>query len=275
MIIDENTIDKNFKGNIFETAAELRVSLQTVMASLKKYGIYFEKPKHIYSDLKKTDFSEFQKGLLIGSILGDGHLEKRSHLRNALFREEHAMDQVGWLKWKYNNLKPFITSDMWSRDRGNKVLMPDGEGGKKMYNIQSVCSMSTNIHPYLTELHNLFYRDRKKVIPCDFIKSMFNELIFSVWLGDDGYYNWKRNYVVLCTESFSFEDIKVLECCLNSLGIKNTVIIKHSKNPINYRLYINNFSSNKQLINVCLDILPTCMHYKVTPVFNEHQVATH
>ncbi len=275
MIIEENILKENFNGNIFETAVVLRVSVQTIMASLRKYNMKFNKPKHIYSELKKTDFSDFQKSILIGSILGDGHLEKRSNLKNALFREEHAMDQVDWLKWKYNNLKPFTTSNMWSRDRGEKALMPDGKGGKKLYNIQKICSMSTGIHPYLTELHSIFYNDRKKIVPCNFIKDVFNEVIFSIWLGDDGYHNEKRDYVVLCTENFSFEDIKVLECCLNYLDIKNISIIKHSKKPTNYRLYINNFSSNKKLIGKCLDILPRCMHHKVSPVLNEHQVATH
>lgn len=275
MIIEREIIENIYKGDIFETASELRVSVQTIMASLNKYNMKFDKPKHIYSELKRTDFSSFQKSILIGSILGDGHLEKRSHLKNASFREEHAMDQVEWLRWKYNNLKPFTTSDMWVRDRGNESLMPDGKGGKKLYNIQKVCAMSTNTHPYLTDLHKLFYSNGKKVVPHDFIKEAFDEVVFSTWLCDDGYYNNKRDYVVICTENFSFGDIEILECCLDFLNIENTSIIKHSNSPINYRLYINDFSLNKQLINECLDILPKCMHHKITPVLNEHQVATH
>jgi hypothetical protein len=225
MIIEREIIENTYKGNIFETASELRVSVQTIMASLKKYNIKFEKPKHIYGDLKRTSFSNFQKGLLIGSILGDGHLEKRSHLKNASFREEHSMDQVEWLKWKYYNLKPFTTSNMWNRDRGKKSLMPDGKGGKKYYNIQKVCAMSTNTHPYLTYLHKLFYSNGKKVVPHTFIKEEFDEVVFSTWMGDDGYYNNKRDYVVICTENFTLEEIEILECCLNFLNIKNTSII--------------------------------------------------
>ena len=33
--------------NVLDTAAELRVSVQTVMASLKKYNVSFVKSKHL------------------------------------------------------------------------------------------------------------------------------------------------------------------------------------------------------------------------------------
>jgi len=274
MIIEKDIIEKIYNGNIFETAVKFRVSIQTIMASLKKYKINFEKPKHIYGDLKRTDFSDFQKSILIGSILGDGHLEKRSHLKNASFREEHAIDQVEWLKWKHSNLKPFTTANMWIRDRGTKALMPDGKGGKKYYNIQNVCAMSTGVHPYLTKLHNLFYKDRVKILPNSFITDNFDLISLAVLIGDDGYHNKERNYIVLCLESFSYTEILLLEKCINNLGVKFTSVIKHSKSPVSYRLYLNNVSINKELLTNSINILPKCMHHKVSPVLNEHQVAT-
>jgi len=274
-MIEESILKENFKGNIFDTAAELRVSVQTIMSLLNRYDITFDKPKHIYSELKKTNFSVFQKNILIGSILGDGHLEKRSHLKNALFREEHSVEQVEWLKWKYENLKPFTTSKMWNRDRGDKMLMPDGKGGKKLYNIQQVCSMATGTHPYLTELHGFFYKNGLKIVPRSFLISIFNVDMFWVWVGDDGYYNANRDYVVLCTENFSYEDVLFLKHIIELIGIVNVSVIRHSKNNNSYRIYINNFSYNRDICIKGLNILPKCMHHKISLVPNEHQVATH
>lgn len=273
MIIDKEVILNKYNGDIFELAAELRVSVQTVMASLKKYDIVFDKPKHIYKDLKKTDFSKFQKSLLLGSILGDGHLEKRSHLKNALFREEHSVKQAEWLKWKHTNLKPFITSKLCIRDRGTKQFMPDGKGGKKLYNINKVCSISTGVHPYLTILHNLFYKEGKKVIPETFMDDNFNDISLLVLIGDDGYYNKNRDYVVICTENFNYYEHIILQKSITKI-VSNVSIIKHSNKNDTYRIYINSFSKNKELISNGLDVLPTCMHYKISPVLNEHQVAT-
>lgn len=274
MIIEKELIENTFNGNVFDTAVELRVSVQTIMASLRKHDIKFNTPKHIYGELKRTNFSKFQKSILIGSILGDGHLEKRPNLKNALFREEHAMGQVEWLKWKYNNLKPFTTSNMWDRSRGDKSSMPDGKGGKKVYNIQAVCSMSTGVHPYLTELHSLFYNNRVKVIPHDFMTEFFNIEAFWVWVGDDGYYNTNRDYIVLCTESFLYEDILFLKYLIESMGILNVSVVKHSRVNKSYRIYISNISNNIEICIKGLNILPKCMHHKVSPVLNEHQVAT-
>lgn len=275
MIIEESILRESFKGNIFDTAVELRVSVQTIMASLKEYNMKFSTPKHIYGELKRTEFSTFQKSILIGSILGDGHLEKRSKLKNALFREEHSMDQVGWLKWKHRNLKPFTTSNMWDRDRGSEALMPDGKGNKRLYKIQKVCSMSTGIHPYLTILHEHFYKDRVKIVPENFLIDNFDVIAFWTWVGDDGYYNRSRDYMVLCTENFTYDEVIFFKVLLSSIGVDNTSVICHSKLKHTYRIYISNFSNNIDLCAEGYDILPECMHYKISPVLNEHQVATH
>jgi hypothetical protein len=270
MIIERDILKNTFKGNIFETAVELRVSIQTVMASLKKHDMTFIKPKHIYGELKRTDFSDFQKSLLIGSVLGDGHIEKRSHLKNALFREEHSTDQVEWLKWKYNNLKPFTTSNMWNRDRGKKMWMPDGRSNKKLYNIQKVYSMSTGVHPYLTELHKLFYKNKTKILPKEFLISNFNMVSLAVLIGDDG--NFCENSLRFCTDNFSKEEVYFLADLFSNF-YNSRITVRQQDNK--YRIVFTYIKQDLKFFDGIKNILPKCMHHKVTPVLNEHQVATH
>lgn len=261
-------IEKN--GNVLDIAAELRVSVQTVMASLKKYNLSFVKPKYLYGDLKRTDFSEFQKSLLIGSVLGDGHLEKRSRLKHVLFREEHSVHQTQWLKWKHDNLKPFTTANTWIRDRGDQMLMPDGKGGKKMYNIANVIAMSTGTHPYLTYLHSEFYVNRIKIVPKMLMESKFDMVTLAVLIGDDGSLN--RNIIVICTDSFSYSEVMILKEMIERIfngGV--TVRTKQAGKP---RLYLSRFNDDKKFVSELRDILPKCMHYKLPLVLNEHQTAT-
>jgi hypothetical protein len=252
MIIKEELLRENFKGNIFETAVKFRVSVQTIMASLRKYNMIFKKPRHIYGDLKRTNFSAFQKSILIGSILGDGHLEKRSNLKNALFREEHATDQVEWLKWKYNNLKPFTTSKMWSRDRGSTAMLPDGKGGKKSYNIQNVCSMSTGVHPYLTELHGLFYKNRIKVLPEDFLIDNFDVLCLFVLICDDG--NFCENSIRICTDNFTKEEVYFLSE-LSSKFFNSRITVREEKKD-KFRIVFTEIKNDLQFFNEAIKILP-------------------
>ena len=270
MIVDKETLKNTFKGNIFETAVLLRESVQTIMASLNKYKIAFEKPKHIYSELKATDFSEFQKSLLVGSLLGDGHIEKRAHLKNASFREEHAMNQVEWLKWKHGSLKPFTTSNMWFRDRGDSALFPDGKGGKKVYSIQNVCAMATGTHPYITKLHTLFYRDRVKVLPKTYLENNFNLVVLAVLIGDDG--NFCDNSVRLCTDNFTKDEVYFLSNLCSKFYNGRITVREEKKNK--FRIVFTTIRNDLNFFKSIKDILPKCMHYKVSPVLNEHQTAT-
>ena len=270
MIVERELLKNTYNGNIFETASLLRESVQTIMASLKKHKINFEKPKHIYSGLRNTDFSEFQKSLLIGSVLGDGHLEKRSHLKNASFREEHAMDQVEWLRWKHKNLKPFTTANMWNRNRGDKALMPDGKGGKGYYNIQKVCSMSTGTHSHITKLHNLFYKDRVKVLPKKFIEENFDLVSLAVLIGDDG--NFCENSIRICTDNFTKDEVYFLaDICAKFYNSRITVR-EEKKNK--YRIVFTKIIDDLDFFDKLKIILPKCMYHKISPVLNEHQVAT-
>lgn len=270
MIIEKELLESTYKGNIFETASLIGVSVQTVMASLKKYNIIFDKPKHIYKELRETDFSSFQKSLIIGSVLGDGHIEKRSNLKNAMFREEHSVKQVEWLRWKHNKLKPFTTANMWERDRGNTAMFPDGKGGKAHYNIDKVCAMSTGSHPYLTQLHNYFYNDRVKVIPKDFIYNNFDSVVLAVLIGDDG--NFSDSSIRICTDSFLKDEVYFLsEIC--SKVYKSRITVREEKKD-KFRIVFTDIYKDLPFFDEMKSILPKCMHYKVSPVLNEHQVTT-
>ena len=273
LIIEKKLLTNVYKeknGNVLDTSAELRVSVQTIMASLKKYKIDFVKPKYLYGDLKRTDFSDFQKSLLIGSILGDGHLEKRSHLKNASFREEHALNQMEWLRWKHDNLKPFTTSNMWVRDRGEKAMMPDGKGGKRLYNIQNVVAMATGTHPYLTYLHSKFYVNCKKIIPSDLIDSNFDMTALSVLIGDDGSHT--NRGLVICTDSFEYDDLVNFRNKIRRMFKGKTVIFKTHTGKL--RLCLTWFIRDHGFVSEIRNILPKCMHYKLPTVLNEHQAAT-
>lgn len=271
MIIEKELLENSHKGNIFETASLLGVSVQTIMASLKKYNINFDKPKNIYNELKNTDFSNFQKSLIIGSTLGDGHIEKRSNLKNAIFREEHSIKQVEWLKWKYNKLKPFTTANMWERDRGSTALFPNGKGGKSYYNTSKVCAMSTGSHPYLTELHELFYKEKTKVIPREFIDSHFDNVVMAVLIGDDG--NLTDNSIRICTDNFSKDDVYFLADICSKI-YKSRITVREEKRD-KFRIVFTSITKDLSFFEKMRNILPECMHYKVSPVLNEHQVATH
>ena len=56
----------------------------------------------IYKEMKATSFTQVQKSLLIGSLLGDGSINKGKDCINARFFERHGEAQHDYLVWKLN-----------------------------------------------------------------------------------------------------------------------------------------------------------------------------
>ena len=52
--------------------------------------------------------SSRQKEILIGTILGDGHLERNGN--GVRLRVDHGMHQAEYLKWKYEEFKNLATN---------------------------------------------------------------------------------------------------------------------------------------------------------------------
>jgi hypothetical protein len=64
-------------------------------------------------------------------------------------------------------------------------------------------------------LHDLFYPDGTKIIPQN-IAEFIKPIGLAFWLMDDGYWNQVGRYVVLCTESFTPAEVRLLINALNS-----------------------------------------------------------
>src|SRR3990167_10566834 len=77
-----------------------------------------------------------QRGILIGSLLGDGHLAKTT--RGYAFRVNHSITQKEYVDWKYQELSQFVNS------------MPDIY--EKNYYFRTIS------HPFFTSMRNEFYR---------------------------------------------------------------------------------------------------------------------
>ncbi|MEK7515930.1 MAG: hypothetical protein AAB555_03355 [Patescibacteria group bacterium] len=52
-----------------------------------------------------------QRSLLIGSLLGDGTMRLGEGARNANYKVEQGLVQKSYVFWKYELLKPFVTTE--------------------------------------------------------------------------------------------------------------------------------------------------------------------
>ena len=176
-----------------------------------------------------------QHEILIGSLLGDGHLAKTT--RGYAFRVNHGLVQKEYVDWKYGELDSLTNS------------VPN------IY--KSTYYFRTVSHQYFDELRNLFYRNEKKIIP-DNIGHLLTPLALAVWFMDDG--TKEGNQARINTQSFTKKEKKKLSDTLEAtLGIKSTV----NRDKHLFRLRISDQSMPLFRKLVASHIVPS-MRYKLS-----------
>ena len=152
----------------------------------------------------KLSLSKRQKEILIGVILGDGHLEGLYTPEIGRLKIEHSYKQREYVDWLYEEFKD------WVRTKPKRKL-------KKVWNkIHCNYGFSTYGHRLLGYFQKGFYRERKKVIPSSLIKNI-TPLALAVWYMDDGSIKSnKHKGVFLNTQRFGKTDVKTLQGILDN-----------------------------------------------------------
>ena len=194
--------------------------------------------------LKNIPFTETQKSLVIGTILGDGCLNQNWSKTNYRLTINHAIKQKEYVWWKYEILKPYILTE------------PKIHEGTQSYRLRTIN------HPYLSKLRNDFYPIRIKIVPSNIADLLKNQLTLAVWFMDDGNVSmWQgklRGYHIN-TQSFSEAENQMLVSALNKAW---NIEVTSQKNNGKYRLYIGSNSKIKFRSLIEKFILPS-MKYKL------------
>ena len=99
--------------------------------------------------------------------------------------------------------------------------------------------MKTKSLPLFTEFHNLFYLNGVKLIPKN-IGDLLTPLGLAHWICQDGSYHKVSKGVVLCTDSFTKEDVQLLISVLqNKFNLICTIQKAPGKNIHRFRIYIS------------------------------------
>ncbi len=145
--------------------------------------------------------TQYQLSIIIGSILGDGYIRKIKGRKDAFLEINHSIKARKYVDWKYNALKNICVSPP------KKRIIDERRTAYRFY---------TKQHSELSALLNLFYKNKKKVIPSSLV---LNPLILAVWFMDDGSKTRKFD-VYLNTQQFSFADQRKLLAKLRDLGLR-------------------------------------------------------
>ena len=145
--------------------------------------------------------TEVQRSVIVGCLLGDGYMRKKT---NAHLEINHAYSQKDYVDWKYRILKNLVRTPPVRR-RGN---------GKRV-----AYRFTTRSLPPITEFYDEFYHHERKVIPPNL---QISSLSLAVWFRDDGSKTYKTVY--FNTQYFDPESQEILQKVLrNRWGIKSSL----------------------------------------------------
>ena len=191
-----------------------------------------------------------QKEILIGTILGDAHLEKLYTPELSRLKIEHSYKQKEYVDWFYEEFKNWIRTK--PKQKIKKVF-------GKIHKNYGFCTYG---HRLLGNFQRDFYTEKKKVISDNLLKNI-TPLSLAVWYMDDGSIKSdKHKGVFLNTQSFTKTDVKTLQSILeNKFGIASST----RKDETGEQIYLGGNSGEKFIKIIEPFILPS-MRYKIPRV---------
>jgi hypothetical protein len=190
-----------------------------------------------------SDLKDIFVGLLLGDLLGRFRYGKaRFVFKQGLVHEDYLLHLYEIFKG-YCPSAPKITKSL-----------PHYRTGK----IYSSILFSTFTLSCFNELYELFYISGKKVVP-SIIGDLLTPLSLAYWIGDDGSWNKPNKNVILCTDSFTLEEVELL---IEVLNTKFNLKCYKNKNGNVYRIIIPSYSI-PVLQNLLASHMPSMMRHKI------------
>lgn len=202
-------------------------------------------------------FTDLQRDILVGSLLGDGRLECRSQNGTARFRVHHADSQRELLFWKFHAFQDFVLRAPWATE------WFDARYGR-WYRSWFFHTVTT---PRLRPLHVRFYAHGEKHIPRD-IAGDLTPRALAVWIMDDGCLT--RHELILNTQSFPFaEQELLLRVMRERFAVSGTI----NRDRRNYRLRFSK-SQAKKLSGIVRPFIIPSLQMKIVPVTTASSATT-
>lgn len=177
-------------------------------------------------EYKKTlKLTEVQRSILIGTLLGDGHLETQDKGKTYRLKIEHQAQQRDYTEWLYSQFKEWTRSGIYKKLKAGKEYV----------------GFNTYSHGAFRFYAQQFYVERKKKIP-KIISKLLDSVSLAIWFMDDG--SWKsnkHNTFIIHTLGFAKNDLELVRQVLQKKFKIETKL--HKQKEKYWRLYINSKSA--------------------------------
>lgn len=196
---------------------------------------------------ESVQLSSEQRDIIVGLLLGDGHLETLNQGRTYRLRIEHSFNQKEYVDWLFGKFSAFTLSGPHTKRQMVK--------GKEY----SKCYFTTIGTGKLRYYGKLFYPHGKKQVP-EIIDKLATSLSIAIWFMDDGSLKSKHHKArILNTQGFSDTEVQRLrEMLLQKFSI--ATLIRRQKEGT--QIYIPSEEVEKFISLIRPFIIPA-MEYKI------------
>jgi len=201
--------------------------------------------KEIEELKKPLKLTKRQRDIIVGLLLGDGHLETQNNGRTYRLKVEHSTKQKDYVEWLYGELKNWVHGGIYRKQiKGNR------------------CStgFTTYSHGMFRFYGQQFYCNRKKKVPA-LVKKLLCPIGLAVWFMDDGSRkSLQHRTYILHTLGYSREDLERLsEALEKKFNLKSNL---HRQKNEQWRLYIlsNSAKEFEKIINPYISRFSSMKH---------------
>lgn len=214
------------------------ISARKLIKSIRKWKEDIQKNPLIFISQEEHD-------LIIGSLLGDSSIRQRE--KNSCFRFSHSLKQKEYAKWKSDILTEFEVSEF--REVKRKI---------KNHFIYAI-DFSTKTHQVFNYYRKLFYGDGRKIITKEILDQITPRSL-AIWICDDGSYSRTQDYIIICTNSYSLKEHKLIKEFFNEkFGLDPTIGFRDGK----YYYLRFKKEDTKRLVKIIKPFIPINMLYKI------------
>lgn len=188
---------------------------------------------------QSVHLTDFQRAIIVGTVLGDGSLIETFSKNNLRLQIDHSIAQKEYVFWKYEILKSLV------------LTPPTYQSKNRSWRFRTIS------HPELTEIGKLFYQNRQKIVPQEIV-SLLEPIGLAVWFMDDGSHDKRHRTFIINTQCFDYKGVNLLLQILKEKFNINQTSLHFDKSG--WRIYIKKGSSNMFEELVKPFILPSMMY---------------
>lgn len=184
----------------------------------------------------------YLKEMLIGKILGDGHLETQNKGATWRLKVEHSLNQKAYVDHQHSLLHDWVVSSP-------RIIKKE-----RTFNY----GFQTKSLGDLRFFGTLFYKDKKKIIP-KILPKIITPISLAYWYSDDGSIKSKQSKgVIFNTQSFTFKEVKFLCSILKNKFSLDCWLRRQQEK---YQIYVSG-KSYQVIKDLIYDYLIPEMRYK-------------